>query len=270
MSYPPFLRWAGSKRRLTKSLSSYLPKAYKTYYEPFLGSGALFWAIQPDQAVLSDTNHELVNTYLALKYNPADLFCTLKQHPNQKEHFMHVRNWDRQPNFYCRDAVERAGRFLYLNKAGFNGHWAENLKGQSTIGYGYREKLSDFSYSKLLAYSHRLQSARLVSGPFQTIEHCIQKDDFVYLDPPYLREDGRHTKRQYGGTGFLEELPKDLLSFCQRMDKKGVFWMLSYNQNSLIKTLFKHYNSESISAYHCIAANAQNRGMVNEVIIKNY
>lgn len=116
----PFLKWAGGKRQLLPEIRKYIPKKINTYYEPFLGAGAVLFDIQPKKAVINDVNTELINTYIAIRDHVDELINDLKKHKNEKEYFYAIRDLDRKEEFKELSLVEKASRIIYLNKTCFN------------------------------------------------------------------------------------------------------------------------------------------------------
>src|ERR1700744_2473288 len=112
----PFLKWAGGKRQLLPDITKYIPKSFDTYYEPFVGAGALLFSLQPQKAIISDVNSELINCYQVIRDLHLDLIEDLKKHENSKEYFYKIRELDRTVGFENLTLVERASRIIYLNK----------------------------------------------------------------------------------------------------------------------------------------------------------
>ena len=132
----PFLKWAGGKRQLVPELLKYVPAAYDRYYEPFIGGGALLLRLQPDAAVISDRNSELINCYQVVKHSVDDLIKNLQQHYNEAAYFYELRGWARQAEFASKTSVQRAARIIFLNKTCYNGLFRVNSKGQFNAPFG--------------------------------------------------------------------------------------------------------------------------------------
>jgi DNA adenine methylase len=136
LSPRPFVKWAGGKSRLLPELLPRLPKHYKRYFEPFLGGGALFFALSPKGAVLADVNEELVNVYLVIQERVEELIVSLSQHSHNEEYFYQVREADRSPEYASWSPVERASRFIFLNRTCYNGLYRVNSKGLFNVPFG--------------------------------------------------------------------------------------------------------------------------------------
>lgn len=269
MASRSFIKWAGGKARLLSEITRRLPPTFNRYFEPFVGGGSLFWHLLPEEAYLSDMNRELVNAYMAVKYNPEFLMADLRKHIHSREYFFALRNTDRFPDFAAMGAIARASRFIYLNKAGFNGWWAENADGQATLGYGYRTNPVVFTADNILQCSRALQWARIHEGPFAMLRHFVQPGDFVYLDPPYLPPGGS-TMRQYTAGGCDIRLHEELAELCRWLDTQQVLWMLSNSAHDDIKRLFYGYSIETVHIPRLLAGKASARRVEEELLITNY
>ncbi len=178
----PFLKWAGGKNKLIQQYIPYFPKKFKTYYEPFLGGGAIFFYLNPQLAVLTDINAELVNTYRCVKNNVEELILLLKEHQlkHSKEYYYGVR----QGNGIT--PLEKAARLIYLNKTCFNGLYRENSKGEFNVPIGKYKNPKICNPALLRSVSAALQPTQIDVRPFEDIlKYASSCDDFVYFDPPY-------------------------------------------------------------------------------------
>jgi DNA adenine methylase len=178
----PFLKWAGGKRWLIPKLLDQLP-AYNTYYEPFVGSGGLFFALEPKQAVLSDTNPELINCYRCVRDHCQEVIQTLRGLKPSKETYYRVRD-----KLYCKgDKIKRAAYFIYLNKTCWNGLYRVNLQGRFNVPVGrVNGSVEVFDPEQLVIASHLLKRAKLKCCDFQDAVEGVQPGDLVYFDPPYI------------------------------------------------------------------------------------
>ncbi|MEW6496843.1 MAG: Dam family site-specific DNA-(adenine-N6)-methyltransferase, partial [Cyanobacteriota bacterium] len=178
----PFLKWAGGKSKLIQQYIPYFPQDYKTYYEPFLGGGAIFFYMTPASAVLTDINPELVNAYRCVRDNVDELIILLEAHQLQhcKKHYYEVRQ------FRNLLPIEKAARLIYLNKTCFNGLYRENSKGEFNVPIGKYKNPKICNQSLLISVSAALQKAQIEVRHFEDILECAtNSDDFVYFDPPY-------------------------------------------------------------------------------------
>lgn len=128
----PFVKWAGGKRQIIKFIKSKVPLSYERYIEPFVGGGALLFELLPKRAIIGDINKELINAYLVIRDSVSELIESLKKHENSREYYYYIRALD--PNKL--DPIERASRFIYLNKTCYNGLYRENSKGEFNVPFG--------------------------------------------------------------------------------------------------------------------------------------
>lgn len=256
------LRWAGSKKKLLPLLIRSAPKVYNRYYEPFLGSGALFFSLVPCDAVIGDLNSDLIRTFAILRQYPIKLYTLLNAFPRTKRDYYRVRS--SKPN----DAVLRAARFLYLNRLCFNGLYRTNRSGDFNVPYG-----SDAGAYPSLACFRRaaaqLRKARLLPGDFEDTLASAGKHDFVYIDPPYVYSD-RKDRGEYGANSFAcADLPR-LRKTLTMLDRKKAFFLLSYLECDDIKSHLNGWNVTRIPVRRQIASFVSKRIVVNEVLVSNY
>ena len=133
----PIVKWVGGKRQLMFELLKNMPVNYNRYFEPFIGGGALFFELQPDNAYISDMNEELINLYQVVRDNVGELITDLQKHDISKEYFMEIRNIDRTEEYEDWSDVKKASRFIYLNRTCFNGMYRVNSKGEFNVPFGH-------------------------------------------------------------------------------------------------------------------------------------
>lgn len=271
----PFVKWAGGKRQILDKLTKYTPDEYDTYYEPFIGGGALLFELSPKKAVINDSNEELINVYKCLcDYEKFKKMCTVLNHyeTNHSEEFYYeIRNKDRNKQIYNRlSDYTKAARTIYLNKACFNGLYRVNKKNEFNVPFGKKKKVNTYEGSNLITVSNylTLNDVKILSTDFEDALKDAKKGDFVYLDPPY--DSDTKTFNSYTEEGFGKEEQKRLAKVFKNLDKKGVYVMLSNHNTSLINELYKDYNIHKIEAKRNINANGKKRGKVEELIITNY
>ncbi|MDF5719631.1 MAG: DNA adenine methylase [Rhizonema sp. PD37] len=270
VSAKPFVKWAGGKTQLLLELTSRVPQTFQRYYEPFIGGGALFFSLQPEKALLSDINAELINVYKVVKSNVEKLIASLTQHVYQESYFYNIREADRTTEYTTWDSVQKASRLIYLNKTCFNGLYRVNSKGQFNAPFGDYQNPKICDPENLRACSKILQSATLTSCSYLCIEKHVHKGDFVYFDPPYAPLSTTSNFTNYSKNGFSTENQEILRDLCAKLDKKGVFWMLSNSAAPLILDLYSDYNIEMVEASRTINSKAGKRGKIKEVIVRNY
>lgn len=271
----PIVKWVGGKRQLLKDIDSVLPKSFNIYFEPFLGGGAVLFHIQPKKAIVNDLNKELINTYNVVKKNVDELIIDLARHENTSEYFYALRDIDREELYNQKSDIEKASRFLYLNKTCYNGLYRVNNSGQFNSPFGNYKNPNIVNAPTLKAVSNYLNNndIRFYNLDFEEILKMANKGDFVYLDPPYDPISITSNFTGYNETGFNRESQNRLKLMCDELDKKGVKFLLSNSATDFIINLYsenKNFIIKEISANRYINCQANKRGSVKEVLIFNY
>lgn len=271
----PFVKWAGGKRQIIDKLKKYVPDEYDTYYEPFVGGGALLFELAPKKAVINDLNEELMNVYNCLcNEEKFKKMCNLLNHyeaEHSEEFYYEIRNKDKNKNAYNRlSDYTKAARTIYLNKACFNGLYRVNSKNEFNVPFGKKTKINTYEGSNLITVSNYLtmNDIKIQSVDFEESLKTAKKGDFVYIDPPY--DSDTSTFNNYTEDGFGKEEQRRLAQVYKDLDKRGVYVMLSNHNTTLINELYKDYHIHIIEAKRNINANGKKRGKVEEVIITNY
>lgn len=273
----PFLKWAGGKRQLLPEIRKLFPSEFGTYFEPFVGAGAVLFDLQPPCAVINDTNEELINCYRVIKTNPEELIKLAEEHRrnNSEAYFYGLRALDRGPRFHKLSASERAARILYLNKTCFNGLYRVNKKGQFNAPYGEHGKRPQIVNPEAVrAVSHYLNDARVEirSGDFSDALAGAGRGDFVYFDPPYDRERKSTAFTGYASGGFGRREQELLKEACDDLTRRGCRVLLSNSPTDFIRELFsnrKCYTVREVSARRSINSDGGGRGKVRELLIFN-
>ncbi len=271
----PFVKWVGGKRQIIDKLKEYVPDEYDTYYEPFIGGGALLFELSPKKAVINDLNEELMNVYNCLcNEEKFKKMCNLLNHyeaEHSEEFYYEIRNKDKNKNAYNRlSDYTKAARTIYLNKACFNGLYRVNSKNEFNVPFGKKTKINTYEGSNLITVSNYLtmNNIKIQSVDFEESLKTAKKGDFVYIDPPY--DSDTSTFNNYTEDGFGKEEQRRLAQVYKDLDKRGVYVMLSNHNTTLINELYKDYHIHIIEAKRNINANGKKRGKVEEVIITNY
>lgn len=261
MATRPFLKWVGGKRSILPDLIARLPAQYGTYREPFIGGGALFFAVQPAKAYLSDINFHLVVTYKAVRDDVDALIELLKGHQERhnKENYLKAR----ERLSVEKDATKMAAIFIYLNKTCFNGLYRVNKAGGFNVPMGSYTDPNLFEEDVLRNDSKLLQGISVKQHGFGQCQ--IARENFFYLDPPYHK-----LYSQYDGSGFGEPEHKKLADYCREIHESKAFFMLSNSDTPLIRSLYRDYRIEDVSASRSVSCKAHQRGKENELIIRNY
>ena len=273
-SIPKFIKWAGGKTQLIEQFIPLFPKKIKRYIEPFLGSGAVFLHIiqtyKPSEIFLSDINAELINTYKIVKNDVERLIVELKQHKEYhmaegKKYYLTIRatNPDDLP------ALEKAARFIYLNKTCFNGLYRVNLKGKFNVPMGAYKNPDIVQEDKLRIVSNLLKKVKLKVMSFEKTINIAKKGDFIYFDPPYypLKKTSFTT---YAKGNFLEKEQNILADVFKKLNKKGCFIMESNSATDFIENIYNEFNIHIVKARRLINRDSANRGKINEFVITNY
>ena len=271
----PFVKWAGGKRSIIDKLISLSPEKYNTYYEPFVGGGAMLYELQPKKAVINDYNSELMNVYECIKDENkfANMCSELNKHEtnHSEDYYYKIRDLDKDKKKFDKLAdYKRAARTIYLNKACFNGLYRVNSKNEFNVPSGKKTKVNTYDGPNL-GIIHCLLNffdIKLLSTDFEEAVKNAKKGDFIYFDPPY--DSDTTTFNSYTENGFGKEEQKRLAEVFKDLDKRGCYVMLSNYNTSLIKELYEGYNFNYVEAQRKIGASAKNRGKVEEVIITNY
>lgn len=266
----PFIKWVGGKTQLLPELTSRIPSDFSKYFEPFIGGGALFFHLQSEESTLIDINEELTNAYTVIKYKTNELIADLQQHIYEKDYYYQLRNIDRTDEYKLWSDVQRASRLIYLNKTCFNGLYRVNSKGEFNTPMGRYKNPKIVDEVNLRACSLALQKAEIINGSFLEVEEKATIHDFVYFDPPYAPLNATSNFTDYSQKGFDEKMQLDLRDLCDRLDQKGVRFMLSNSNAPLILDFYQDYKIEFVYATRAINSKANKRGKIPEVIVTNY
>ena len=274
----PYLKWAGGKRQLLAEIKNNLPKDINnyTYYEPFIGAGAVFFDLHPKRAVINDFNEQLILTYNAIKEDVEALVKLLRTHKdnNNEEYYYEVRNMDRNSvKFMKLTNIEKAARLIFLNKTCFNGLYRVNSRGLFNVPYGKYKNPAICEDIVLRQISNYLNSNKIeiLTGDFENAVRNADKKSFIYFDPPYHSPD-KTNFTGYQASGFDEAQQERLRNVMIKMTNKGVRCLLSNSDTDYIRELYSHdfFYIISVQAKRLINADSAGRGNVKEVLIKNW
>ncbi|MCK5039549.1 MAG: DNA adenine methylase [Candidatus Aenigmarchaeota archaeon] len=272
---PKFVKWAGGKTQLIEQFIPLFPKKFNCYLEPFVGSGAVFFHLiqnfKPKKIILSDINEELINAYLIIRDDVERLIVELKQHKEYhqsegKKYYLTIRATN--PNDL--PPLERAARFIYLNKTCFNGLYRVNSKGKFNVPMGSYKNPDIIQEEKLKLISKLLQNVIIKVMSFEKIINLAKKGDFVYLDPPYYPLQKGKSFTTYSKNNFLEKEQELLTKVFETLDKKGCYVMESNSETKFIKNLYTNFKIHMVTARRMINCDGSKRGAINEYVITNY
>lgn len=266
----PILRWPGGKTRILHEILDRMPGKFGCLHEPFIGGGALSFALQSPGQFISDLNSELISFYNEVKHRPDLVAGYLRNFMTGAEFFYQLRSADRNNAFNRKNASWRAARYLFINRSCFNGIMRVNFAGQLNCAYGF-PKNSTYLYDEDSIYdaSRALRAARICHAGFEGVENRAKSGDFIYLDPPYLAEKQGYEIR-YTNAGFSLKEQEGLAQLCDRLTRRNIYWMVSNSNADFIKKLYSHYKIEEIEVRRSISCDPFTRGKVCELIITNY
>lgn len=271
----PFIKWVGGKRQLLEIINVFLPKKINNYYEPFLGGGALFLYFLPKKAFLSDINKELIITWKVIESNSLDLIKLLKKYV--EEHNKDAKNFyyktrSKKPNDLS--CIEVAARFIYLNKTCFNGLYRVNKHNIFNTPFNNKKIIKPstiFNLKNILSISNFLNKNNIdiSNDNYENKIKMAQKNDFIFLDPPYDFENkgfDSYTSNSFGKEGQIK-----LNELLIDADKRGVKWILTNHNTKLINEIYKKFNIYKIPVNRFINSDSNNRqNSTFETIITNY
>ena len=263
----PFLKWAGGKRWLVPRLAGRLPK-YNRYFEPFLGSGSLYFAIEPEMAILSDSNRELINCYRQVKNHCGDIIRILKRLSVDKDSYYKVRDL-----LYPKgDVIQRAAYFIYLNKTCWNGLYRVNANGKFNVPCGsLRSNTLIYDEYHLMAVSRRLKKVKLLCCDFEEGINDVKSEDLVYLDPPYVTSHFKNGFIGYNSKLFSQLDEMRLAKIADELRGKGAMIIISNAAHPSIKQLYNgHFYKTEIKRFSGIAADPHRRLSFSELLVTNF
>lgn len=272
----PFLKWVGGKGQLLSQLKTIFPKKYNTYYEPFVGGGAVFFELKPKKAHISDINKVLINTFLMIKNDSEKLIKSLKKiekeflskDEKEREKFYYdIRN---KFNSLKSDDSKKVVYFIFLNRTAFNGVYRENSKGLFNVPMGKYKNPKILNEENIKSVSEYLKNTKITCDSFFNSVKKAKRGDFVYFDPPYypISETSKFTT--YHKDNFNKEDQIKLRDLFVELDKKGVLCMLSNSNTPFIREIYSKYKQIPVYASRMINSKAEKRGKISELVIINY
>ena len=257
------LKWPGGKRALLKHILPFVPSTFNRYYEPFVGGGALFFALQPKQVLLADNNSELINCYKQVRDNPDAVIAHLSKLRNTKEDYYAIRE------FIPSDDTARAARFIYLMTLSFNGIHRVNLQGKFNVPYGYKEYLNPCDAKKILQASTLLSSAELLDEDFESAVNNAKMGDFIYFDPPYTVAHSNNGFLKYNDRIFSWSDQIRLATIALNLAERGCKVLISNADHPSILELYSSFKMCRIKRASAIAASGEYRRQITECIFFN-
>lgn len=266
MSISPFLKWAGGKRWLTSKHAEFFPAKYNLYIEPFLGGGAVFFHLRPNEALLGDKNADLINVYKVIKTNWSELISQLAIH--QKNHS--VEYYYKIRDYSPGSDLENAAKFIYLNRTCWNGLYRVNLKGRFNVPIGTKTEVlsedDDFE-----SVSHLLKNAVILSEDFEVLVGKAEKNDLVFVDPPYTVAHGSNGFLKYNESLFSWEDQERLAECLRAAKKRGAKVIATNADHDSVEKLYKgDFSIVKVSRQSVISGKAESRKKYTELVIRSF
>jgi DNA adenine methylase len=265
----PFLKIVGGKRVLLPEILPRLPAKIKTYYEPFLGGGAVFFALAAEKrfekAVLGDANHDFMRTYAALARDVDGVIHALKKHVYNEKRYYAVRAQDPRKL----ESIVRAARVIYLNKTGFNGLYRVNRKGEFNVPFGRytNPTICDEENLRAVAAVLHRRSVSLVGSDFEKTVAPAKRGDTVYFDCPYAPMSETANFTAYTADGFGSAEQERLRDVARKLIDRGVHVLLSNSDTPFVRHLYKGFKLEKVQAPRRVNSKGNKRGNVGELLI---
>ena len=269
----PFVKWAGGKRQLLSEIQKLLPSDIdnRVYYEPFVGAGALFFNLAPHIAVINDSNSELMQCYTVIRNNAGDLITALREHEAlySTEYYYKMRALKTE-NL---NDIEKAARFIFLNKTCYNGLYRVNSKGVFNVPVGRHKTHNICEESLLRSVSDYLNTAEvsIINTDFAEAVLKADRNSYVYFDPPYHKTVNTGFT-SYQARGFDESEQIRLRDVFLSLSERGIPCLLSNADTAFIRDLYRNdaFLITSVTARRAINSDHGGRGKVSEVLIQNY
>jgi|SRR5579883_5471 len=262
---PILLKWPGGKRAILKHILPFAPETFRHYYEPFIGSGALFFTLTPVHASISDSNKELTNCYTQVRDHPQAIIETLAMMKNTQENYYRVR--ESSPT----DPIDRAARFIYLMTLSFNGLHRVNLQGKFNVPYNHKTHINPCDRDKILKVSLALTHTSITNCDFEKAIEGATAGDFIYFDPPYTVSSGPRRFIKYNDNVFSWEDQIRLARVAHRLASHGCHVLISNATHPDILELYQDYGFRvhTITRLSVVAADSKHRGKTSECLFYN-
>ncbi|MGB7815021.1 MAG: Dam family site-specific DNA-(adenine-N6)-methyltransferase [Methylotenera sp.] len=260
----PFLRWAGGKRWLVNKENLITPPKFNTYFEPFLGSAAVFFSLPKTPFIISDINAELINCYQAIKndYLQIDSLLRLHQAKHSQDYYYQIRK------FKPRNEHTRAARFLYLNRTCFNGLYRVNKQGIFNVPIGSRNN-AFLNNDNLKAVAERLSQGKILHQDFEVTMALAGESDFIFIDPPYTVNHNLNGFIAYNEKIFSWEDQVRLKDAVVSAVDRGAMVTMTNADHESIHALYAGLGSiQKVERNSVIAGRASNRGLTSEVLMR--
>lgn len=276
----PIIKWAGGKRQILDRLTARLPHqcGYAQYFEPFIGGGAVYFALEPENAYISDINRRLINFYHQVEARPEELIGVISELVRDHSEELYYQRRDEfndlQEDGQCTgDKLREAGLFYYLNQTCFNGLYRENEYGDFNVPYGRQKTMPSVEPDTIREAHKLLQSAVIKHQNYIKIEELVEEDDLVYLDPPYQKLSETANFSHYHKKGFGSEEQDDLRNLAIRLHKKGAHVVIT--NSGPAKSLYTadkmpdEFRIVNITTERTINSDSAHRTGASEILVTN-
>ncbi|UEX90299.1 DNA adenine methylase [Staphylococcus ratti] len=267
----PFVKWAGGKRQFLQKIIENTPDKFESYYEPFVGGGAVLFGLQHTPSIINDINTHLIHAYNIIKNSPYELMHLLDEFdkiPLNDEKYKEFRSLYNEHIINKTYNHETAALFIYLNKHSFNGLFRVNSKGLYNVPWNKKELALSYNETNILEISSFLKNVKILNGDFENAVEDANEKDFVFFDSPYAPIKAS-SFASYDKSGFKIEEHVRLAELFKRLTDKGVYCMATNHNTALIQELYSDFNLEEINVRRSINSDASKR-TGKELIIKNY
>lgn len=268
----PFLKWAGGKGQLVERLLDLAPAYFRAYHEPFLGGGAVFFALHRagrlagGKVYLADVNPELVATFRAVRDDVNSVMARLREHKYDSDHYYSVR----AQNPARMKPAALAARMIFLNRTGFNGLYRVNRRGEFNVPFGRYKNPRICDAENLTAASAALREMEIRAEPFETVLDRTRKGDFVYCDPPYVPLGETASFVDYSRHGFSLDDQERLAQVFEQLARRGVYVMLSNSDTPWVRKRYRDFRRVKLLANRPVNSRADRRGPVGELVVLSY
>jgi DNA adenine methylase len=261
----PFLKWVGGKAWLVERIRPFLPQDYNRFFEPFLGSGAIYFSLSNGhKSFLSDVNNDLINTFLQVKLNCPRVIACLSKYKNSESDYYYHRN--ACPN----SPTQQAARFIFLNKTCYNGVYRVNRQGKFNVPYCHNNKIVVLDKSCIIEASKSLANANLAACDFESVIEHVKKKDLVFLDPPYTVAHGNNGFIEYNHKLFSWADQERLASFVEKLNSRGAYYILTNAKHKSILELYSNIgNHFELERHNTITSYIDKRNKITEYLFTN-
>lgn len=260
----PILKWAGGKRQLLNELLPLIPEYTGKYIEPFLGGGALFFALAPKKAVLSDCNEELIALYKTVAKEPEAVIEALRKYHNTEREYYQIRalDWKQMSD------AEAAARMIFLNKTGYNGLYRVNLQGGFNVPYGKKESTCFCNEAQIREASKVLKRKKLRCGDYKKIlKKHAEPGDFIFLDPPYFQVTAKETFIRYTSDRFYESDQEELAEIVNDLYDMGCEIMMTNSNHPRVYELYDRFNIKVVQVRRAVNCKGNGRKGEDTIIM---